>query len=332
MAAIDTRTSVKVLVTGATGFVGNALCSRLSELGYTVRCAVRTSTVAQHSARFHAIRIGGLGPDTDWSEALSDVSVVFHLAARTHVLKETARDALTEYRRINVEGTRALTQAATRAGVRRMVFLSSIKVNGERTDATPFNEKMAPQPEDAYGISKWEAEQALCDASHDTPLETAILRCPLVYGPGVKGNFLRLLHWTARGLPLPLASVDNHRSLIFVENLVDALVAAGTLPAAARQTYLVSDNDDVSTPELIRSISNALHVRAHLFSCPPALLRTAAAALGKREELRRLTDSLQIDNSKIRRELAWMPRFQLAASLVRTAQWYHAQFPVKSNT
>lgn len=284
------------------------------------------------SALFDNVSIGELGSDTDWSHALSGVSVVFHLAARTHVLHETARDAVAEYRRVNVEGTRSLAQAAVRSGVRRMVFLSSIKVNGERTDGVPFDENAEPQPEDAYGVSKWEAEQALCGVARDTGLEAVILRCPLVYGPGVKGNFLRLIHWTAHRRPLPFASIDNCRSLIYLENLVDAIVSAGRSPAATHRTFLVSDGKDVSTPELIRSIAGALQVKARLFPFPPTLLMAAATAMGKREEMRRLTGSLQIDSSKIRRELNWMPPIHPAEGLAQTAQWYYSQFPAKSNT
>ena len=204
MAAIDPHARTQVLVTGASGFVGRALCARLTELGYAVRRATRYATPAQGPEAFDTVdtvATGELGPDTNWSSALHQVSIVYHLAARTHVLHETACDAYAEYRRINVEGTRSLAQAALHAGVRRMVFLSSIKVTGERTDGRPFTEDTPPQPEDAYGVSKWEAEQALCAVARDTNLETVILRPPLVYGPGVKGNFLRLMHWVARGVP-----------------------------------------------------------------------------------------------------------------------------------
>ncbi len=332
MAPVDLQGSAKVLVTGATGFVGHALCARLAELGYTIRCATRNPLTERGLNRFDTVATGELGPDTDWVQALQGISVVYHLAARTHVLRETASDALAVYRRINVEGTRALAQAAVRAGVRRIVFLSSIKVTGERTEGHPFTEDTSPQPEDAYGVSKWEAEQALCVAAQDTNLETAILRPPLVYGPGVKGNFLRLMRWVARGVPLPLASLTNRRSLVYVENLADAIIAAGNAQAAARKTYLVSDNEDVSTAGLIQSIAAAMRVRSRLFPCPPSLLMAGATALGKREEMRRLTGSLQIDSAKIRNELHWSPRFRLAQGLVQTAQWYHSQFPAKSNT
>ena len=330
MAAIDPHARTQVLVTGASGFVGRALCARLTELGYAVRRATRYATPLTGS--FDTVATGELGADTNWSSALHQVSIVYHLAARTHVLHETARDAYAEYRRINVEGTRSLAQAALHAGVRRMVFLSSIKVTGERTDSRPFTEDTPPHPEDAYGVSKWEAEQALCAVARDTNLETVILRPPLVYGPGVKGNFLRLMHWVARGVPLPLASIRNRRSLIYVDNLADALIAAATSPAASGKTYLVSDTEDVSTPGLIQSIAAALQVRPRLFPCPAALLMAGAAALRKREEMRRLTGSLQIDSSRIRSDLDWNPRFQLAEGLARTAQWYYSQFPSKSNT
>jgi nucleoside-diphosphate-sugar epimerase len=332
VAPVDQHGSARVLVTGATGFVGRALCAKLAELGYAVRRAVRTPPAEPGRDRFDTIVTGELGPDTDWSRALQGVSVVYHLAARTHVLRETASDALAEYRRINVGGTRALAQAALRAGARRMIFLSSIKVTGECTEGHPFTEDTPPQPEDAYGISKWEAEQALCAVAGGTGLDTMILRPPLVYGPGVKGNFFRLMRWVARGVPLPLASVTNCRSLVYVENLVDAIITAGNTQTAARKIYLVSDHEDVSTPQLIRSIAAALQVSPRLFPCPPALLTTSAAALGKGEEMRRLIGSLQIDSARIRHELHWNPRFRLAQGLAQTAQWYHSQFPSKSNT
>lgn len=332
MAPVDFPANQKVLVTGATGFVGRALCARLAELGYAVCGAIRNPLSLPSQLPFETVVTGELGLDGDWSRALADVAVVFHLAARTHVLRETARDAFAEYRRINVAGTQALAQAALRAGVRRIVFLSSIKVNGEQTDDLPFTEDTAPKPEDAYGVSKREAEQALGSVTRGTDFETAILRAPLVYGPGVKGNFLRLMHWAARGVPLPLASIVNRRSLIYIGNLVDALITAGCAAEAGGKTYLVSDGDDVSTPDLLRSIANALQVPARLLPCPPALLLAAAASLGKREEARRLTGSLQIDSSRIRRELNWLPRFSLTQGLQQTAQWYHSQFPAKSKT
>ena len=325
MAAIDANAGTRVLVTGATGFVGRALCARLAELGFSVRCAVRNPPSAQSHSTFETVVTGELGTDSNWPEALQGIAIVFHLAARTHVLHETADDAYTEYRRINVEGTRSLAQAAVRADVRRMVFLSSIKVTGEHTEGQPYSEASAPQPEDAYGVSKWEAEQALCAIAHGSSLAPVILRPPLVYGAGVKGNFLRLMRWIDRGVPVPFASINNRRSLIFVDNLADALVTAATSPQAAHKTYLISDSEDVSTPALFRAIAAAMQRRPRLLPFPPALLRAAGAALGKGGEMRRLTGSLQIDSAKFRNELGWQQRFQLAEGLARTAQWYDAQ-------
>ena len=321
MAAI-VQPATRVLVTGATGFVGHALCARLAELGYIVRCATRNPSSAIESGKYETAVTGELGADSDWSSALDNISMVFHLAARTHMLRESARDAYAEYRRINVDGTRSLAHAAVRTGVRRMVFLSSIKVTGERTTNEPYTENTPSQPEDAYGVSKREAEQALCAIAQGTGLETVILRPPLVYGSGVKGNFLRLMRWVERGVPLPLASLDNRRSLINADNLADALIAAGTSAAAAHKTYLVSDHEDVSTPALIRAIAAAMQCAPRLFACPAALLTAGATMLGKREEARRLTGSLQIDSSKIRAELGWQQRFQMAEGLARTSQWY----------
>lgn len=332
MAPIGSQRGARILVTGATGFVGRALCTRLATLGYTVRRAIRVPLPPVEPDPFDTVTTGELGPQTDWSNAVRDVSIIFHLAARTHVLRETASDALAEYRRINVDGTRTLARTALNAGVRRIIFLSSIKVTGESTVAAPYTEDTAPQPKDAYGISKWEAEQVLSTLVRDTNLESVILRPPLVYGPGVKGNFLRLMHWVHRGVPLPLASITNRRSLIYLENLVDALVTAGLSPKAAHKTYLISDAPDMSTPGLIRSIAQAIHVSPRLFACPPIMLAAGATLFGKRDEFRRLAGSLQIDSTRFRNELRWAPPFQLTEGLARTAQWYYSQFPVKSNT
>jgi len=311
----------QVLITGADGFVGSALCRALEAAGFAVRRAVRRSPGARPPLTYP---IGEVNGDTDWSAALDGAGCVVHLAARTHVLRETALDPLEDYRRINVAGTRALARQAAAAGARRLVFVSSVKVNGERTLDRPYTEDDAPRPEDAYGVSKWEAERELGRVAAETGLETVVLRPPLVYGPGVKGNFLRLLAWTARGVPLPFASVDNRRSLIYVENLADAIRAAIAAPQAAGRAYLVSDGEDVSTPGLVRALAQALRVKARLFACPPAALSAAAALLGKRAEAARLTGSLQIDAARIRRELAWRPPHALAQGLAETARWYQA--------
>ena len=309
-----------ILVTGANGFIGRALCEALTATGRQVKRAVRATRPGESGA----IAVGGIGSATDWGAALEGAPCVVHLAARTHVLRETVADPLAEYRRVNVEGTLRLAQQAARAGARRLLFLSSVKVNGEAT-LTPFTENDAPRPEDAYGVSKWEAEQALARAAAETGLEVVILRPPLVYGPGVKGNFLRLMNLVARGMPLPLASIDNHRSLVYVGNLVDAIIRAIDAPRAAGRTYLVSDGEDLSTPDLARAIARALGVSSRLLHCPPVVLKIGAILAGRRAELARLSASLQVDCSAMRSELDWRPRFSPESGLAETARWYHAQ-------
>ena len=307
-----------VLVTGANGFIGRALCDVLAASGRRVRQAVRMPVPSLPDA----MAVGDIGADTDWRTALEGVSGVVHLAARTHVLRETATDPLTEYRKINVSATKRLARSAAAGGVRRLVFVSSVKVNGEHTEERPFTEDGAPRPKDAYGVSKWEAEQALSRIAAETGLEVVVLRPPLVYGPGVKGNFLRLMNLVARGVPLPLGAVDNRRSFIYSGNLTGAIATALDASQAAGRTYLVSDGEDVSTPDLVRGLARALGVKPRLLSLPLAALGLGATLAGKRAEFARLTGSLQVDSSRIRRELGWEPRYSLARGLEETARWF----------
>lgn len=309
-----------VLVTGATGFVGLALVTALRAQQRQVRRALRPTALDNAADDFI---VGNIAPDTDWRPALWGIDCVVHLAARTHVLQENAADPVTAYRHINVEATRHLAQQAAAAGVRRFVFLSSIKVNGESTGERPFTANDAPLPLDAYGISKREAEDALRQIGANSGMEIVILRPPLVYGPGVKGNFLRLLQAVARGTPLPLASINNRRSLVYVGNLVDAIITCIDAPAAAGKTFLVSDGEDVSTPALIRKLAAVLNVTPRLLPCPPALLHFGAALLGKRAAAMRLTGSLTVDSTALRQALGWQPRYSLDQGLKATAQWYH---------
>ena len=310
---------MKFLITGANGFVGRALCKELSQKGYAVRAAVRSENV-----KFNDIErtvVGAIDGKTDWMNALQDVDAVIHLAARVHVMSDESSDPLAEFRRINTAGTERLARSAAASGVRRFVYVSSIKVNGEATCAgKKFSESDTPKPQDSYGISKWEAEQALHRVAAETGLEVVIVRPPLVYGAGVKGNFAQMLKVLTKGIPLPLASVDNRRSLIYVENLVDALIICAAHPAAAGQTYLVSDGEDVSTPDLLRQLGTAMGHPAHLFPCPQALLRLAGRLLGKADQIERLLGSLQVDSGKIRRELNWIPPFTLQDGLRLTAR------------
>lgn len=309
-----------ILISGATGFVGQALVAALRAQQRLVRRALRQAIADDEP---DDVVVGDIGPDTNWLAALQDADCVVHLAARTHVLDERSADALEAYRRINVLGTIRLAQQAAAAGVRRLVFLSSVKVNGDATTPRPFTENDTPMPQDAYGITKREAEDALRRIGAETRMEVVILRPPLVYGPGVKGNFLSLLRLIEQGLPLPLASVENRRSLIYVENLVNAIIACMNAPAAAGKTYLVSDGEDVSTPALIGKLATAMGHSPRLLPCPVALLNLGAAMVGKRTTAARLTGSLRVDSSRIREELGWAPRYSLDQGLNATAQWYH---------
>lgn len=310
----------RILLTGATGFVGRALLARLQDAGRPVRAALRT---AASCAAAETAVIGDIGPDTRWQDALQDIDCVVHLAARTHVLDDRSTDPLAVYREINVLGSVRLAQQAAAAGVRRLVFLSSVKVNGETTALHPFTEADPPAPLDAYGITKTEAENALRRIGAETGMEIAILRPPLVYGPGVKGNLLRLLDLVHRGIPLPLASIRNQRSLVYVDNLADAIVCCIDAAAAAGASYMVSDGEDVSTPELIGKLAAAMGKSPRLLPCPPALLNLGAAMLGKRATALRLTGSLTVDSSRIRHDLGWQPRSSLDQGLNAMARWYH---------
>lgn len=311
----------KILITGANGFVGTALCHTLVEQGFAVRRTLRRPEAT--TAAMEDVVVGDIGLAIDWRHALRDVEGVVHLAARAHVMRNTVADPLKEYRNVNVLATRTLLQAARNAGVRRFVFLSSIKVNGEQTKGKPFTEHDMPHPEDDYGVSKWEAELVLQECTVASSMETVVLRPPLLYGPGVKGNFLSLLRAIDRGLPLPLASIDNRRSLLYVGNLIDAIMLCLDHPAAAGKTYLLADDDGVSTPALVRGIAHALGKPARLLPFPPVLLKHAGALAGKAGAVARLLGSLQIDSNRIRRELGWRPRTNMAQGLAETVRWYH---------
>jgi nucleoside-diphosphate-sugar epimerase len=315
---------MKILVTGATGFVGQALCAELVRCGHKVRGALRRiDGPGRLTAGVDAVVTGSIAAATNWSAALRGVDVVIHLAARVHVMQDEAADPLAEYRRVNLYGTANLARQAKSAGVRRLVFVSSVKVNGEEIPGEQsYTERQVPSPRDPYGISKWEAEQALQEIARETGLEAVIVRPPLVYGPGVGGNFRRLLELVDCGIPLPLASVANRRSMIYLGNLVDLLAVCACHPAAAGKTFLVSDGEDVSTARLIRELARLLGRPVRLWPLPPVLLRLAGRLAGRRDEVERLCGSLVIDSSKIRRETGWAPPFSMAQGLAATAGWF----------
>ena len=304
------------LATGVGGFVGKSLCAALSMRGLVVRAAIRS--VHGRSDDFDSVSVGAIDALTDWSIALQGVSSVVHLAARVHVMKDFAENPLAEFRRVNVEGTLNLARQAAAEGVKRFVFVSSVKVNGESTQAgRAFTEADVPNPQDAYGQSKYEAEQGLRQIAANTGMEVVIIRPPLVYGPGVKANFAALMRAVQRGYPLPLGAVHNQRSLVALDNLVDFIITCTTQPQAANQTFLVSDGEDVSTTQLIRDMAQAAGVSARLLPVPVPWLRAAAGLLGKADAIDRLCGDLQVDISKARDLLGWAPPVSLGEGLRR---------------
>ena len=316
------QANCRVLVTGATGFVGCFLCKRLLADNLTVRGTMLSSeNTAALVAGIQPVIIEPLGSQTSWDEPLAGVDTVIHLAARVHIMDDHSANPLDEFRKVNVDGTLKLARDAANAGVKRFVFISSIKVNGEE-NSTVYTPDSLPNPTDPYGISKWEAEQGLQRLAAETGLEVVVVRPTLVYGPGVKANFLNMLKVIQRGIPLPLAAIKNKRSLIYVGNLVDALTICATHPAAKGRIYLVSDGEDVSTTDLIRLAAAALGSPARLFHVPHALLQMAGRLTGKTAAIDRLTGSLAVDISRIRSELDWEPPFTMQAGLLKTAEWF----------
>lgn len=316
----------RFLVTGASGFIGHHLVPALRQRGYPVTQAVRCRASLEESSG-GIFAVGDIGPDTDWDAALNQVDVVVHLAARVHVLKESATDPSREFRVANVLGTERLARCAVAKGVRRLVYLSSIGVNGNQSGLKIFTEQDEPCPYDAYTISKWEAEEALRAVAIETGLEIVILRPPLVYGAGNPGNFLRLLELVSSGWPLPLRAFNNRRSLIFVGNLVDAIIHCAVHPDAAGQTYLVRDGEDISTSGLVQRLAELMRRSSRLFSFPPSLLRSMVMVIGKCDAIDRLLNPFALDDSKIRTTLGWQPPFTLADGLKETVSWFVKKRP-----
>ena len=314
---------MRLLVTGAGGFVGRPLCRELAHRGYRVRAAMRTR--GQLSADGETVTVGDVDAATKWADALKGVDTVMHLAARVHVMKDRSADPLTEYLKVNLYGTSNLAQQAASAGVKRLVYVSTVKVNGEQTsEERPYIESDVPDPQDPYAVSKLQAEEVLHSISVETGLEVVIVRPPLVYGPGVKGNLFSLLAAIDKGVPLPLAGANGLRSMVYVGNLVDALVACAINPAAAGQTYLVSDGKDVSTAMLVEKLSHALGRNCRSFYLPPGLLRAAAIVLRRTEQVDRLFGSLRVNDQKLRTELGWAPPYTMEQGLKATADWYRS--------
>lgn len=317
----------RVLVTGANGFVGKKLCVYLSENGFTVRGVLRRKDqVDSHSSGIDYRVVGEINQNTEWTDTLNDVDCVVHLAARVHVLKETSGDSLFEFRNTNVAGTKRLAEVSALNGVKRFIYISSVGVHGNKTLHHSFTEQDSPLPYDPYTLSKWEAEQVLQEIAKKSGMEVIVLRPPLIYGPNAPGNFGRLMAIIGKGIPLPLKSVGNLRSFIYLDNFVDAIVTCIKHSALSYQTVLVSDGQDISTPDLVKMIAHAMGKKVKLIPFPVIALKALGKLTGKSLEVERLIGSLQIDSSKIRNCLDWKPPYTIEQGISETTKWYLQQF------
>lgn len=308
-----------ILVTGATGFVGSRLLQLLLKNKFQVSAVSRRPVDGQPlSVNSHTV--GNINSNTDWGEVLQGVDVVIHTAARAHIMEDKASDPLSEFRKVNVDGSLNFARQSAEAGVKRFIFISSVKVNGEATElGRPFTEVVDSVPVDPYGLSKYEAEQGLRALSTETGMEVVIVRAPLVYGAGVKANFKTMMEWLACGIPLPLEAMNNGRSLLALDNLVDFILTCIAHPAAANQTFLASDDHDLSTSELLKLLGGALGKPARLFSVPASWIKIVANLFGKSVIYHRLCGSLQVDISKAKNMLSWTPPISVEEGLKRAA-------------
>ena len=317
----------RVLVTGADGFLGRFVCRKLIASGFIPLAGVRDRRnwpeLQQAVPGLSEVSLlGDLSQDQCPPRLPADVSSVVHLAARVHIMRESADDPLQEFRKVNVGGTKSIALAAAAAGVRRLIFVSTVKVHGESTSGKPFREEMTPDPQDAYAVSKWEAEEALRTIAAESGLEVVIARPPLVYGPGVRGNFLRLIKLVDRALPLPWPKGGNCRSMIGAGNLADFLVRCVDHPKAAGQSFLVKDSEDISTRELMNRLARLLARPLRLFHAPEPMIRLGAKLTLNQDAVSRLLDSLVIDSGRAQRLLEWIPPMTLNDGLAATVQWY----------
>jgi len=306
---------MKIMVTGANGFIGKSICDLLDD------SATRLIKVVRRPQNINEIGVGEIDCNTVWRKALEGVDVVVHTAARVHVMNDYVDDPLSEFRKVNVEGTLNIARQAAAANVNRFIFISSIKVNGESTTlGKPFTADDQPNPADSYGISKCESEVGLRNLAEESGMEVVIIRPPLVYGPGVKANFLSMMRWVKRGVPLPLGAIHNKRSLVAIDNLVDLIKACIEHPRAANQIFLAGDGEDLSTTELLLRIGKALGKPARLAPFPVSLLTFVASLLGKTDVAQRLCGSLQVDISKARTLIGWEPPISVDEGLRRTVE------------
>jgi nucleoside-diphosphate-sugar epimerase len=315
----------RILVTGANGFVGRQLCRSLSQKGFWVKAAVRQTAIAP-TEEMQYIPVGDIGPDTDWTEALHGVHLVVHLAGRAHIRRDSSANSMAEYERINTLGTIRLAQMAAAAHVKRFLFLSSVKVNGEETHGQPFAETDRPAPLDFYAVSKWKAEEGLLHLHRQGELSVVIIRPPLVYGPGVRANFLQLIRLVDSGLPLPLGKIQNKRSLVGLRNLIEFITVCLHDPSAAGELFLVSDQEDLSTADLVQRLAVFLGRSPYLLPIPYQFMAIMARIMGKQEAFNKLCHSLQVDVEKSRKVLHWNPPFSVNEELEHTIQWYKNEY------
>lgn len=310
---------MKILVTGSTGFVGGRVCSLATKREWNVRSVVRHHALADDNT----VMLSSIDADTDWSDALKNIDCVVHCAARVHQMEETEFDVLAAYREVNTLGTLNFARQASKAGVKRFVFISSIKVNGEYTEqGEPFLPHASSPPTDPYGLSKYEAEVGLKELAAETGLEVVIIRPPLVYGPGVRANFHSMMSWVDKGIPLPLGAIINQRSLVFIDNLVDLILVSCEHPQAANQTFLVSDGNDVSTSQLLAEVAIAMGKPSRLLAVPMKWLVLFLRLIGKPQIAQRLCANLQVDISHTQQRLGWVPLVSFEAGIKKTVQAY----------
>jgi len=315
----------RVLLTGTTGFVGGAVLKALIDKPRaTIRAALRLQASGLPS-KVDIVQVGEFSSNTSWQAALAGIDTVIHAAGRVHIMNDDSVDSLAEFRKVNVDGTLNFARQAASAGVKRFIFISSIKVYGEGTSLNrPYTVDTTPAPVDAYGISKYEAEEGLLKLAKDTGMGVVIIRPPLIYGAGVKANFLSMMRWLDKGVPLPLGAIHNKRSLVALDNLVDLIVTCIEHPAAANQIFLAGDGEDLSTTELLRRMAAALGRPARLLPVPQKLLESGLKMLGKGDLAQRLCGSLQMDISKARMLLGWEPPLSVDEGLRKTAEYYLA--------